>query len=59
MLANPNVNLWDGIGCGGAQNGEVAKLDEMRPTDHSGRWEYHEVDVTEFLGGTIQSWAHG
>ena len=45
----PKVNLWDGIGCGGSQKGEIAKLDEMRRTDCSGRWDYDEVDVTEFL----------
>ena len=43
----PKVNLWDGIGCGGSQKGEIAKLDEMRRTDR--RWDYDEVDVTEFL----------
>ena len=43
----PKVNLWDGNGCGGSQKGEIAKLDEMRRTDR--RWDYEEVDVTEFL----------
>ena len=50
----PKVDLWDGIGCGGSQKGEIAKLDEMRRTDRSGRWEYDEVDVTEFLAGQFK-----
>ena len=45
----PQVNLWDGNGCGGSQKGEIAKLDEMRRIDRSGRWDYDEVDVTDFL----------
>ena len=39
----------DGNGCGGSQKGEIAKLDEMRRIDRSGRWDYDEVDVTDFL----------
>ena len=50
----PKVNLWDGIGCGGSQKGEIAKLDEMRRTDRSGRWDYDEVDVTEFLAAQFK-----
>ena len=45
----PKVNLWDGNGCGGSQKSEIAKLDEMRRIDRSGRWNYDEVDVTDFL----------
>ena len=48
----PEVNLWDGIGCGGSQKGEIAKLDEMRRTDR--RWDYDEVDVTEFLAAQFK-----
>eukprot|EP00438_Fugacium_kawagutii_P015115 Skav214606 [mRNA] locus=scaffold57:982173:984323:- [translate_table: standard] len=45
MLATEN--LWNGVGCGGSQKGEVAKLDQMRFKDP--RWQYDEVDVTMFL----------
>eukprot|EP00438_Fugacium_kawagutii_P003645 Skav224215 [mRNA] locus=scaffold939:999099:1001564:- [translate_table: standard] len=38
----PTANIWDGIGCGGSQKGEIAKLDQMG-------WQYEKVDVTEFL----------
>eukprot|EP00438_Fugacium_kawagutii_P001451 Skav211868 [mRNA] locus=scaffold1431:166491:168956:- [translate_table: standard] len=40
MLAT--ANLWDGIGCGGSQKGELAKLDQLG-------WQYEDVDVTMFL----------
>ena len=48
----PTAELWDGKGCGGSQKGEIAKLDEMRRTDC--RWDYDEVDVTEFLAGQFK-----
>ena len=40
---------WDGVGCGGSQKAEIAKLDQMRHKDPAGGWTYDEVDVTAFL----------
>ena len=45
----PFADLWDGKGCGGSQKAEIAKLDEMRRAQPSGKWDYDQVDVTRFL----------
>eukprot|EP00438_Fugacium_kawagutii_P024358 Skav225969 [mRNA] locus=scaffold4916:6319:8613:- [translate_table: standard] len=50
----PHANLWDGQGLGGSQKGEVAKLEQMKQLEPDGKWDYDEVDVTDFLKDQFQ-----
>eukprot|EP00438_Fugacium_kawagutii_P024360 Skav225971 [mRNA] locus=scaffold4916:27544:30018:- [translate_table: standard] len=50
----PYANLWDGQGLGGSQKGEVAKLEQMKLLEPGGKWDYDEVDVTDFLEDQFQ-----
>eukprot|EP00438_Fugacium_kawagutii_P024365 Skav225976 [mRNA] locus=scaffold4916:89768:92281:- [translate_table: standard] len=50
----PFANLWDGLGLGGSQKGEVAKLEQMKRLEPGGKWDYDEVDVTDFLKDQFQ-----
>ncbi|CAJ1407420.1 unnamed protein product [Effrenium voratum] len=54
------ADLWDGVGCGTSQKGEIATLDEMRKKSKEDKsdWDYDEIDVftylrAEFKQGTI------
>lgn len=44
----PESDLWNGMGIGGSQKGEVAYLDLMRE-QHGEDWAYDSVDVAHFL----------
>ncbi|CAE7911298.1 unnamed protein product [Symbiodinium necroappetens] len=46
-LSDCEVDLWDGVGCGGSQKSELATANLMQK-QHPG-WDYEEVDVTAFL----------
>ena len=48
-LSQPYVDLWDGVGCGGSQKGEIAYLDMMRKKSPGKGWEYDGVDVISYL----------
>eukprot|EP00438_Fugacium_kawagutii_P014491 Skav200723 [mRNA] locus=scaffold1362:55773:58286:+ [translate_table: standard] len=50
----PEANLWDGQGCGGSQKGEIAMLDRMNEQEPGGKWQYDEVDVSQFLETQFQ-----
>eukprot|EP00438_Fugacium_kawagutii_P024362 Skav225973 [mRNA] locus=scaffold4916:49227:51398:- [translate_table: standard] len=50
----PYANLWDGQGLGGSQKVEVAKLEQMKLLEPGGKWDYDEVDVTDFLEDQFQ-----
>eukprot|EP00438_Fugacium_kawagutii_P022216 Skav203949 [mRNA] locus=scaffold391:205921:208083:- [translate_table: standard] len=50
----PYAKLWDGVGLGGSQKGEVAKLEQMKHLEPGGKWDYDEVDVTDFLENQFQ-----
>eukprot|EP00438_Fugacium_kawagutii_P024363 Skav225974 [mRNA] locus=scaffold4916:70934:73045:- [translate_table: standard] len=50
----PFENLWNGQGLGGSQKGEVAKLEQMKRLEPGGKWDYDEVDVTDFLKDQFQ-----
>ena len=47
-LCNENVNLWNGIGCGGSQKCEIAFL-ERKKQEAGDAWAYDCVDVAHFL----------
>ncbi|CAE7244695.1 unnamed protein product [Symbiodinium sp. CCMP2592] len=46
-LSDCEVDLWDGVGCGGSQKSELATAKLMQK--QSPGWDYEEVDVTAFL----------
>ena len=48
-LSQPYVDLWDGVGCGGSQKGEIAFLNMMRKKSPGKGWEYDGVDVINYL----------
>eukprot|EP00434_Breviolum_minutum_P005739 symbB.v1.2.005055.t1/scaffold291.1/size238869/20 len=48
-LSQPCVDLWDGVGCGGSQKGEIAFLNMMRKKSPGKGWEYDGVDVINYL----------
>ena len=48
-LSQPYVDLWDGVGCGGSQKGEIAYLDMMKNRNPGEGWEYDGVDVINYL----------
>ena len=48
-LSQPYVDLWDGVGCGGSQKGEIAFLNMMREKSPGKGWEYDGVDVINYL----------
>ena len=48
FLGLPNADLWNGIGLGGSQKGEIAFLDWMKEKEGP-RWGYTQVDVALFL----------
>ena len=48
-LSQPYVDLWDGMGCGGSQKGEIAYLNMMRKKSPGKGWEYDGVDVINYL----------
>eukprot|EP00434_Breviolum_minutum_P020760 symbB.v1.2.018312.t1/scaffold1456.1/size117650/2 len=48
-LSQPYVDLWDGVGCGGSQKGEIAYLNMMRKKSPGKGWEYDGVDVINYL----------
>ena len=48
-LSQPYVDLWDGVGCGGSQKGEIAYLDMMRKKSPGKGWEYKGVNVISYL----------
>ena len=43
------ADLWNGIGCGGSQKGEIAYLDMMRDKFPGQGWDYDDVDVVSFM----------
>ena len=58
------ADLWNGIGCGGSQKGEIAYLDMMRDKFPGPGWDYDEVDVVsfftkEFKEDTVVNALHG
>eukprot|EP00435_Cladocopium_sp_Y103_P044015 s563_g12.t1 len=60
-LNSDNVNLWDGVGCGGSQKCEIAYLERMRQQEGDA-WDYDYVDVSHFLkeefkvGNKVDAW---
>ncbi|CAE7244667.1 unnamed protein product [Symbiodinium sp. CCMP2592] len=52
----PQVDLWNGVGCGGSQKSELATANFMRK--HFPGWDYEEVDVTRFLKHEFPPGAH-
>ncbi|CAE7244678.1 unnamed protein product [Symbiodinium sp. CCMP2592] len=46
-LSDREVDLWDGVGCGGSQKSELATANLMQK--QSPGWDYEKVDVTAFL----------
>ena len=60
-LNRDDVNLWDGVGCGGSQKCEIAFLERMRQQEGDA-WNYDHVDVSHFLkdefkvGAKVDAW---
>ena len=48
-LSHPDVDPWDGVGCGGSQKCEIAYLNKMRDQSPGKGWEYIGVDVIIYL----------
>ena len=48
-LCQPDVDPWDGVGCGGSQKCEIAYLNKMRDQSPGKGWEYIGVDVIIYL----------
>ena len=48
-LSRLDVDLWDGVGCGGSQKCEIAYLNKMRDQNPGKGWEYKGDDVIIYL----------